>query len=589
MYRKNIFSVFVFLLTANFAIGQAQDRLHYIDKYKKIAQEEMERTGVPASIKLAQAILESNGGKSVLSRKANNHFGIKCGGSWNDRSFYRVDDEKDKKGNDIESCFRVYKNPESSFIAHSEFLRNNQRYAFLFELDHDDFRKWAHGLKKAGYATNPKYPSMLIKIVEDYSLFQYDDLFAPVDGEMLAGVDEEGYIETVKQDDKKVESVIKAATLNDIRVIYTEADETPEIIAAKTDVSLRRILKYNDSLTEPSQNIPENTIVFLQPKRRAFRGKKKFHKVDDGESIAQVSQRYGIRIDKLLLRNRLANDEEPLVGAIIKIRGKRVAESLRIPTRKVAVAGKGNKSKRKNKKAKESKYATSLSDFEAPPSIAEEREIEKSKKRFGFGKNKEKQSVKDAEDNDNTVLFIKRKSQEERTRTKVQEKETPAYSAPLSSNNYNTQNSSSNAEFKIDPASTVESTKGRGVKSEPTITYNTSPKPAMLGETKVASGAIGSVNEPTSNYPPSNTKVIAPKVSPSVSTSVPPSVSSSAPSVVSTAPTAPQTVQTQYHTVVKGETLYRLSKTYGKTVDYIRQINNLSSNTISIGQKLIVN
>jgi len=557
MHRNKILSTLLILLAVNIAICQsANQRLDYIEKYKKIAQEEMERTGVPASIKLAQAILESDGGKSVLSRKANNHFGIKCGGDWNDRTFYRVDDEKDKKGNAVESCFRVYKNPESSFIAHSEFLRGNKRYDFLFSFDHDDFRKWAHGLKKAGYATNPKYPALLIKIIENYSLHLYDDLFLPAEPPMMASNDNAVIMEELaRQNRKKAQRtshrIVKTAKVNDIDIVYAEANETPESIAAKTDVSLKRIMKYNENLMNTDQTLLEKTVVFLQPKRRAFRGRKKFHKVKNGETIAEISQKYGIRIDKLLKRNRLSDNEEPLEGAILKIRGKRVDESLRIPTREVGLAEAMSKTARD--KAVD-KYATSISDFEAPPSLNGETSNVQSKNKFGIERLRKNRSKPRQ---DNSIVEIKQREVTKRPRI---EEEKPVYRAPISSDNYDTANESSNAQFKVDTA------------------------PAKI------------VNPSTGNnpIPSSNTSYTQRYTEPNPTTSTPtytetrPTIASPSTKVVPST-TMPPTVPTKYHTIIKGETLYRLSKMYGKSVDYLKQVNNLSSNTLSIGQKLIVN
>ena len=140
--------------------------LTYIDAFKAVAIEEMNKYGIPASITLAQGILESDKGNSSLAKYANNHFGIKCTSDWKGKAYYKDDD----KNND---CFRVYKDARESYKDHSEFLKR-KRYSFLFELDKNDYKNWAIGLKKAGYATNPKYPDLLISIIERYQLNQYD-------------------------------------------------------------------------------------------------------------------------------------------------------------------------------------------------------------------------------------------------------------------------------------------------------------------------------------------------------------------------------------------------------------------------------
>lgn len=584
MIRKNMYTAILALLAINMTYGQmAQDRLYYIEKYSKIAQDEMERTGVPASIKLAQAILESNGGKSVLSRKANNHFGIKCGGDWNDRTFYRVDDEKDKKGNDIESCFRMYKNPESSFIAHSEFLRNNQRYGFLFELAHDDYKGWAHGLKKAGYATNPKYPSLLIKIVEDYSLFKYDDLFRPYpDDDMLASTEEDAFFEELARQEKKqkVQKVIKLGKVNDVDIVVTEADETPEIVAAKTDVSLKRILKYNDALTDPSEVIPTNTKVYLQPKRSSYRGRKKFHKVREGETMAHISQQYGIRLDKLISRNRLSADEEPMPGAILKIKGRKVAANSRIATNRVSTAGNSSKESKKTKH----KFSTALSDFELPPSIAEEK------------RNNERREQRSPTHTQKEMPTPNRRVEQSRTSTSSyledSKEATSVYSAPAQSENYNTDAASSNVKFKPEGNTTTPE-----IVTRPGINHNTRistdkastypAKETTTVESPKTNTQYANSTSPTSNATTSTAAERTTNTYGSTTTIATTTNTSTYAPTISTPPT--QQVATRYHTVEKGQTLYRLSKMYGKSVDYIKQANGLSSNTISIGQKLVVN
>jgi hypothetical protein len=161
--------------------------LSYIDRFKNIATEEMNRYGIPASITLAQAILESGTGKSDLAKYANNHFGIKCTTDWKGKGYYKDDDAKDE-------CFRVYNNPEESFKDHSQFLKR-KRYAPLFELDKNDYEGWAKGLKNSGYATNPKYPQLLIGLIEKYNLDQYDS--------------GEGRIAKIKREDRVLRDINK--------------------------------------------------------------------------------------------------------------------------------------------------------------------------------------------------------------------------------------------------------------------------------------------------------------------------------------------------------------------------------------------
>ena len=214
--------------------------LSYIEKYKDIAIREMNQYGIPASIKLAQALLESGNGNSYLAKEANNHFGIKCGGVWNGKSVTRADDNPN-------DCFRVYNNPEDSFKDHSAFLLR-KRYENLFKLDKNDYKGWAKGLKEAGYATNPRYPELLIDLIERYELYQYDR--------------QETIIEKTKREDK-VEHVIAEKQVSEtpvraeqikapVAMIIHEvkAGQTLYAISKQYSTSVDRIKTLNNLTTE---------------------------------------------------------------------------------------------------------------------------------------------------------------------------------------------------------------------------------------------------------------------------------------------------------------------------------------------------
>lgn len=257
-----------------------KERLKYIEKYKDIAISEMERAGIPASIKLAQGILESRHGKSELARKANNHFGMKCGSQWKGKTYHIEDDDYDPNGELIKSCFRVFKDGEASYIAHSEFLRDPRkayRYGFLFRLDANDYKRWAFGLKKAGYATNPKYPDLLIKLIEQYELYFYDKL-SPGDV-VSTNIDE--------TPDVIVKNLI---SINDVNIAVAQEDDTVAKIAERTGVDVKRIIKYNDRISSGSSKLEKGTRVMLQPKRWSYRGRKKYHYVQKGQSLFEISQ-----------------------------------------------------------------------------------------------------------------------------------------------------------------------------------------------------------------------------------------------------------------------------------------------------------
>ncbi len=304
--RNGFFSSLIGLLMASALCGQNVQEA-YIDQFKEIAIEEMHRTGIPASIKMAQAILESNAGRSHLARQGNNHFGIKCGGDWSGGTVMRKDDDY-KNGRLIHSCFRAYENAEESFMAHSEFLRNpkkNHRYGFLFRLPAGDYKGWAHGLKKAGYATNPKYPQLLIQLIERYQLHQFDEM-EEVDPALM--VQEENYSPSIQM-------------VNDVEYVYARPGETPRVISLDFGVSPERLVKYNEGIENAEQKLEAGHRVFLQKKRRSYRGEKKFHYVKEGETMYDLAQKYGMRLERLLKKNKLDEGQEPAIGERVRLRG----------------------------------------------------------------------------------------------------------------------------------------------------------------------------------------------------------------------------------------------------------------------------
>jgi len=301
---RNIILLLLFSMTSLLAKDKNIER--YIDEFQYIAISEMERTGVPASIKLAQGILESNAGRSTLARKANNHFGIKCGGRWNGKKYYHKDDDY-KKGKLVKSCFRGYRDAEYSYLAHSDFLLENRRYNDLFELDPTNYKKWAKGLKKAGYATSKTYDKKLIRIIEEYGLSKFDNMAS---SDVVAKA--------------KTKTTIKTDVfyINDAKMTYVKAGETVATIAQRTKTAVSRIVKYNELITSSNDVLTADTKVFLQEKRRNFRGKEKFHIVKTGETMYDISQSYGLCLDRLYQKNKMSNGTQPAIGESIRVRGK---------------------------------------------------------------------------------------------------------------------------------------------------------------------------------------------------------------------------------------------------------------------------
>lgn len=306
------------------ASGQYKVFQEYADHHSHIAVSEMHRTGIPASIKLAQGLLESNAGRSELATKANNHFGIKCGGDWNGNSFYKEDDDYEE-GRLVKSCFRAFSSTEESYIAHSEFLRNpnkNSRYGFLFNLKSTDYKGWAHGLKKAGYATAPTYAQKIIKIIEDYELYTYDREVVPMDMPVIADIGAKGR----KKSYKSVTLPKKSVFNNAARMVYAQADEQVADLAARFKVSENRIYKYNERLKEATQKLQYGERVYLSRKRSSYRGRQDVHYVQGNETMYDIAQLYGIKLSSLLSKNRMKAGEEPAEGTKISLK-KRIKKA----------------------------------------------------------------------------------------------------------------------------------------------------------------------------------------------------------------------------------------------------------------------
>ncbi len=309
---RKLLAVCIFMtMMYQVAMANRDAKIAYIQRYSQIAIQEMERSGVPASIKLAQAILESSAGSSSLAQDANNHFGIKCGGGWGGEKMYRKDDDY-RKGKLIKSCFRAYPSAESSFIAHTDFLTNQPRYAFLFRLDPTNFKSWARGLKKAGYASDPNYDHRLISIIESYNLDQFDKGFTGKYAHKPLIFS--GEVDLV--DDTKLYQYI-----NDVKSVLAEDAYRVEDVALNHGVSVKKLLKYNENLRSSRQILYEGEIIYLQPKRKNYRGKQKYHVIRSGETMQFIAQKYGIKLDELYKKNRLVENSQPEIGEQIILRG----------------------------------------------------------------------------------------------------------------------------------------------------------------------------------------------------------------------------------------------------------------------------
>jgi LysM repeat protein len=310
MKRFHIAILLVFVFVSSFGQGKLS-RQDYITKYAEIAVRQMKQYGVPASIILAQGMLESDNGNSSLATKANNHFGIKCHKDWNGPTMYHDDDRKDE-------CFRKYKNPDGSYMDHSLFLRGGSRYAFLFDLESTDYKGWAHGLKKAGYATNPKYADMLIKIIEENELYKYDKGVVVAVESPRKGtgrlVDADGY--TI--DIYKTRSVY---TRNRIKYIVIKDGDTFESLTKELSLMPWQLYKYNDLTKDSTLRVGQE--IYIQPKRWRAERNHSVHTVDSSETMYSISQMYGVKLKSLYRKNRMKMGEQPEVGQTIYLRKKK--------------------------------------------------------------------------------------------------------------------------------------------------------------------------------------------------------------------------------------------------------------------------
>ncbi|WP_163717120.1 glucosaminidase domain-containing protein [Mangrovibacterium lignilyticum] len=286
-------------------------REEYIQKYRTLAVHEMQRCGIPASIKLAQACLESGNGNSELSQKSNNHFGIKCKSNWTGKRVFHDDDMRNE-------CFRHYNSVEESFIDHSNFLIANPRYSGLFQLEITDYKGWARGLKKAGYATAPHYAESLIKIIEDYKLYVYDHV---VDGQQIDMISTDS---SPKQPAKNLINPYqtrKVVFRNGLKSIVVKSGDTPQSIVNEFDMKMWELYKYNDLPEE--HRIKVNEILYIVPKRNKALRSFKTHVFQSDDTMHYLSQRYGIRLKKLYRLNRMRYGERPVAGTVIYLRDKK--------------------------------------------------------------------------------------------------------------------------------------------------------------------------------------------------------------------------------------------------------------------------
>ena len=353
---KTLLTSLAALAATGLAVAQtAPAYLDYVAEYAPLAVSEMHASGIPASITLAQGLLESAAGQSTLARKGNNHFGIKCHSAWDGQRMYRKDDDRDRRGRLVESCFRRYDDPAESYADHSAFLTGSPRYASLFLLRPDDYKGWARGLKKAGYATSRTYADKLIGIIENYELHRYDDASAaqvllaqtrtpgdapPPDAVASAAPGRPaltGAARRIRQapaertaaPPRRTSSTAAASAehavrlANDVKYTVPLPGETLLDVAKRTKRFTSDLASYNETLQAGDAPLASGQRIYLQPKRKSYRGRAKRHVVEPGEDMQAVADRYGLRTDALLERNRMREGQQPAPGEFLQLRGRR--------------------------------------------------------------------------------------------------------------------------------------------------------------------------------------------------------------------------------------------------------------------------
>ncbi len=345
--NKIVFA-FALLFIAKFHAQTWKTDDQYIQKFAPYAVEEMEKYKIPASITLAQGLLETGGGQSRLAQQGNNHFGIKCKEDWTGKTMKHTDDAPNE-------CFRVYDDPRESYEDHSKFLAFRKYYVNLFKLNDKDYKSWAHGLKKAGYATNPRYAYILIDKIEKYKLYEFDNANSKevlytilkmypgleTDRIFMAQLDQSkasGKPVTVKvpyeqtsyaKQQKKVESIVtNAETLKSILIkshpnggkkfVIIPDDVALAMLSKKFGITESRLMKWNE--LDGSQ-MKRNDVLFLESKSSS--GNIKTYKAQVGESMHDISQKFGIKMKKLYAKNRMDYGQQPKAGQLIYLQSKK--------------------------------------------------------------------------------------------------------------------------------------------------------------------------------------------------------------------------------------------------------------------------
>jgi flagellum-specific peptidoglycan hydrolase FlgJ len=514
--------------------------------YKDIAIDEMKRSGVPASITLAQGVLEAQAGNSWLVQNSNNHFGIKCKNNWTGGTVYYDDDAR-------QECFRKYNTAADSYKDHSDFLKNNPRYAFLFQFQQEDYKSWAYGLKQAGYATSKTYPTQLIKIIEDYNLQQYTRV-----GEGLAA----NTPSTTKPANTTTTGTTTAAPeaqkpiptgvfdINGKKVIYVQAGTALIQLANEKNIKLRNLVKYNDLANDDP--LKKSNYIFLEKKGKSANND--FHVVKQGETMYDISQKEGIQLRWLRRRNKMKEGEEPAAG------------------QKLALAG----------------FASSKPDLAKAAPVEDPTEGDLNPKQIvdDVKTEMERQQQAAQQQQQQQQQPNKLPAGMEQDLKNIGADVTPAGTTPAKTT---TTAPAAPKPAPAKPAATnTTTTPAVPVATTPAVPVATTPAPVYTPPVQTTPAA-------TTPAPPVTTTPAAP-VTTAPAAPVEETPANNTPATSSPATTQPggmpegtiQVGQLLYHDVATKETLYSIAKRYNVTVEQLRQWNQLENFDIRIGQRLLV-
>lgn len=603
MQQNTYFIIAIIASLSNFIFAQGLDKgeltvNEYINKFKDIAIQEMERSGIPASITLAQGIHESAYGNSQLAKSSNNHFGIKCTKDWEGKKKYKWDDEANK------SCFRVYVSADDSYVDHTDFLLNRKHYAFLFDYERGDYKRWAKGLRKAGYATDPKYPEKLIKTIEKYKLTGYDKStgILTYDTTNVKGLQNLPiYASSGKHRSKPRSFFFKSYKpgffrINGASYAISRKGESALAFAKRFGIPYKRFLKFND--LEDGDELMDYQPAYIQPKRITYKGEETFYKVERDITMYEIAQEFGVKLSSLLEFNLLKTGEEPENGEFIflkektlnkpKLRPKSHIDLLPSPYIDDEKSKKLKSPVKLTKKKEASKVVYNKVERPKPQDIVintptYDNTIYADTAKINTSKSKDKKflnvKVTDGKDSDNnnnnTPTTVIRRPRSDKNTTTTPTTTTTSKTNPNAMFPSSTTNSgSTNINHTRENTSTTNTTVNRRTSTPD----NTAKIPTVKTTTTTTIPTVKTTNPPVYNGV-STTNYGSTKDYKNGSVTA---------NTNKTIVTAPVSTGNKFinHVVQKGETLYQLHRKYTVSVESIQKINSLTNTVLSVGSTL---